>query len=567
MHYDAGRSDRQQGSAGGFAVEWVSCGLSCRRDYDRYLSWDRKHKNFFISLAFFVKFMHPEKTGAKNEKKESKKFDCPEIFEIVHQLLKRAMERISFEDIDIYNVLSSMHEGVVIADITGKVIFFNQTQGRIDDISPADVIGKQLLDIYQLTPKTSPIMRCLASGDPIINEPMVYRTRLGRVCNILSNAFPLYKSQKLIGAITFSKEYQQLEKVILSQSASADTVHNKSLNGTRFSFKDIIAADPKMQDAIRIARMSAGSPSPIMISGETGTGKELFAQSIHNHSPRRKKPFIPVNCAAIPENLLEGILFGTSRGSFTGAIDKPGLFEQANGGTIFLDELNSMPLTLQVKLLRVIQEKKVRKLGSLKETDLDVKILSSVGQPPLKIIQNGSLRMDLFYRMGVVSILLPPLRERKGELDMLIQHFISKYNQSLGENVKTISFRVATLFAGYQWPGNVRELEHIIEAAMNMVDGAGMIRLAHLPPHIFSFAGRETPAVTTTETDIPRGIGTSLPKTQKTHEQQMIINALTRSRGNAAKAARFLDISPQSFHYKLKKYGIERKAYMVQTRM
>jgi arginine utilization regulatory protein len=477
------------------------------------------------------------------------------------------MERINFEDIDIYSVLSSMHEGVVIADITGKVIFFNQTQGRIDDIAPADVVGKQLLDIYQLTPETSPIMRCLASGDPIINEPMVYRTRLGRVCNILSNAFPLYKTGKLIGAITFSKEYQQLEKVILSQSASADSVYRKSLNGTRFSFTDIIAEDPKMQDAIRIARMSATSPSPIMISGETGTGKELFAQSIHNHSPRRKKPFIPVNCAAIPENLLEGILFGTSRGSFTGAIDKPGLFEQANGGTIFLDELNSMPLTLQVKLLRVIQEKKVRKLGSLKETNLDVKILSSVGQPPLKIIRNGSLRMDLFYRMGVVSILLPPLRERKGELEMLTQHFISKYNLALGENVKTISFRVANLFAGYLWPGNVRELEHIIEAAMNMVDGTSMIRLAHLPPHIFSFAGKETLAGTTAEIDIPRQIGTSLAKTQKIHEQQMIINALTRSRGNAAKAARSLDISPQSFHYKLKKYGIERKAYMVQTPM
>lgn len=268
------------------------------------------------------------------------------------------MERINFEDIDIYSVLSSMHEGVVIADITGKVIFFNQTQGQIDDISPADATGKNLLDIYQLTPETSPIMRCLTTGDPIINEPMVYRTRLGRVSNILSNAFPLYKSGQLIGAITFSKEYQLLEKVILSRTVSDRPVARISSNGTRFSFKDIIASDPQMRSAIRMAKMSAGSPSPIMISGETGTGKELFAQSIHNYSPRKKKPFIPVNCAAIPENLLEGILFGTSKGSFTGAIDKPGLFEQANGGTIFLDELDAMPLTLQVKLLRVIQEKK-----------------------------------------------------------------------------------------------------------------------------------------------------------------------------------------------------------------
>ena len=473
------------------------------------------------------------------------------------------MGRINFEDIDIYSVLSSMHEGVVIADISGKIIFFNTTQGRIDDVAPKDAIGRRILDIYQLAEDTSPIMRCLASGAPIINETLVYRTRLGRVSNILFSVFPLYKNGILIGAINFSKEYQLLEKVILSRSSSADAVQKRSLNGTRFSFKDIIASDPKMRNAIRIARMSAGSPSPIMISGETGTGKELFAQSIHNHSPRKKKPFIPLNCAAIPENLLEGILFGTSRGSFTGAIDKPGLFEQANGGTIFLDELDAMPLTLQAKLLRVIQEKKVRKLGSLKEIDLDVKILSSVGQPPLKIIQNGALRMDLFYRMGVVSILLPSLRERTGELDTLIRHFIAKYNQALKENVKTISPRVAQLFAGYEWPGNVRELEHIIEASMNMVGGTSVIRLAHLPPHIFSFAGKEKPhAAGSGQNNKEMSKKSSLLETQALNEMEMIMNALTRYRGNAARAARHLGISPQSFHYKLKKYGINRKAFV-----
>jgi arginine utilization regulatory protein len=477
------------------------------------------------------------------------------------------MERISFEDIDIYSVLSSMHEGVVIADITGKVMFFNQTQGEIDDIFPDDAIGKNLLDIYQVTPETSPIMRCLATGDPIINEPMVYRTRLGRVCNILSNAFPLYKSGQLIGAVTFSKEYQLLEKVILSRTASDRPIAKTASNGTRFSFKDIIASDLQMRSAIRMARMSAGSPSPIMISGETGTGKELFAQSIHNHSPRKKKPFIPVNCAAIPENLLEGILFGTSKGSFTGAIDKPGLFEQANGGTIFLDELDAMPLTLQVKLLRVIQEKKVRKLGSLKEIDLDVKILSSVGQPPLKMIQSGSLRMDLFYRMGVVSIMLPPLKDRHGDMESLIAHFISKYNRALSEKVETISPEVASLFAGYRWPGNVRELEHIIEAAMNMVDGTRVIELAHLPPHIFSFAGKDAPKRLPVDPGHPPKNGTSLMETQKSHEHQMLVNALIRSRGNAARAARSLGISPQSLHYKLKKYRLNRKAYVDQKSM
>ncbi len=198
----------------------------------------------------------------------------------------------------------------------------------------------------------------------------------------------------------------------------------------------------------------------------------MFAQSIHNHSPRKKASFIPVNCAAIPENLLEGILFGTSRGSFTGAIDPSGQTASGHSG------------------------KKVRKLGSLKEIDLDVKIISSVGQLPLKNVQNGSLRMDLFYRMGVVSIMLPPLRERQGDLEILLQHFISRYNQTQVDQA------------------------YSPESAPNLME------------------------------------------TQKSREQEMILNALARSRGNAARAARSLGISPQSFHYKMKKFGIDRKAFV-----
>jgi arginine utilization regulatory protein len=489
----------------------------------------------------------------------------------------------NFEDIDIFRVLSSLHEGVVISDITGKVVFCNDTQGKIDDFNREDAIGRKITDLYQLTDRTSPIMRCLATGEPIINETIVYRTRLGRVSNIISNAFPLYKGKKLIGAINFSKDYQHLEQIMVPDVKAS----TRTGNGTRFSFADIIASDPEMLNAIRIAQMASDSPSAIMISGETGTGKELFAQSIHNHSHRKKKPFIPINCAAIPENLLEGILFGTSKGSFTGAIDKRGLFEQANGGTIFLDELDSMPLTLQVKLLRVIQEKKVRKLGSLTEIDLDVKILSSVSKPPLKIIQTGTLRMDLFYRMGVVSILLPPLRERKGGFTRLIHYFISKYNHALGERVEGISSRVSDLFEQYHWPGNVRELEHIIEAALNMVGGRETIKLAHLPPHIFTFAGK-TNALFGRSNDLSykfaiagisapghgdspgkgvkgSGFHSSLFETQALNEKEMICNALELSRGNAARAARTLGVSPQSFHYKLKKYHINRKSFSIQA--
>ncbi len=472
------------------------------------------------------------------------------------------MDKLQLDDIDIYRVLSSMHEGVLIADVTGKISFYNETQARIDDLEPKDVIGMKIVDIYQLDHHTSPTMRCLKTGKPIINETMVYQTRLGKVANIINNVYPLYKSGILIGAINFCKDYQLLEKTIVQDQKAPQK--NKTGNYAQFHFSDIIGSDPEMLNAVRIAGMSSNSPSPIMIYGETGTGKELFAQSIHNHSTRRKKPFIPINCAAIPENLLEGILFGTSKGAFTGAINKRGLFEQADGETIFLDELDSMPLTLQVKLLRVIQEKKVRKLGSLKEIELDIKILSSVGHPPLEIIQNGTLRMDLFYRMGVVFIMLPPLRERKDELNELVRYFILEYNKTLNVQVSNISKTVLDLFRRYHWPGNVRELKHVIEASMNMVAKGTTIRLAHLPSHIFSFAKKELQKpleanTSTAQVHAKVVFSSNLAQTQAENEKQIISDALKATKGNAAKAAKSLGISPQSFHYKLKKYRLKSK--------
>jgi arginine utilization regulatory protein len=472
------------------------------------------------------------------------------------------MDKLQLDDIDIYRVLSSMHEGVVIVDTTGKISFYNETQARIDDLEPEDAIGMKIVDIYQLNNNTSPTMRCLKTGQPIINETMVYQTRLGKVANIINNVYPLYKSGILIGAINFCKDYQLLEKTIVQDQKVPQK--NQKGNSARFHFSDIIGSDPEMLNAVRIAGMSSNSPSPIMIYGETGTGKELFAQSIHNHSSKRKKPFIPINCAAIPENLLEGILFGTSKGAFTGAINKSGLFEQADGGSIFLDELDSMPLTLQVKLLRVIQEKKVRRLGSLKEIDLDIKIISSVGHPPLEIIQNGTLRMDLFYRMGVVFIMLPPLRERKDELDELIRYFILEYNKTLNVQVSNVSITVLDLFRRYHWPGNVRELKHVIEASMNMVAKGTTIRLAHLPSHIFSFAKKELEKpleAKTSPAQIHANVvfSSNLVQTQAANEKQIISDALKATEGNAAKAAKNLGISPQSFHYKLKKYQLKSK--------
>ena len=464
-----------------------------------------------------------------------------------------------------------MHEGVVISDITGKILFFNKTQAKIDDINPQEAIGKRITDVYELNDKTSPTMRCLKSGKPIINETMIYRTRLGKVANIISHVYPLYKSEKLIGTITFSKDYQLMEKTIVQDHRSSR--RKKAGNSALFHFSDIIGSDPDMRNAVRIAMMSSDSPSTVMIYGESGTGKELFAQSIHNHSSRNKKPFIPINCAAIPENLLEGILFGTSKGAFTGAINKCGLFELASGGTIFLDELDSMPLTLQAKLLRVVEGKKVRRLGSLKEVDLNLKILSSVGQSPLEIIHKKALRMDLFYRMSVVSIMIPPLRERKNALNEFIRYFITKYNNELNVEITNISKNVFELFMHHNWPGNVRELKHVIEASMNMVGKDNTIRVKHLPSHIFPLAERQMSPLdnsfdrySVTANQNLSQTSYNLIKNQAESEKKMLCNALKKTFGNAAKASKSLGISPQSFHYKLKKYHIRRQDYFLSAK-
>jgi len=303
-----------------------------------------------------------------------------------------------------------------------------------------------------------------------------------------------------------------------------------------------------------------------MICGETGTGKEMFAQAIHHQGARKNRPFIPVNCAAIPETLLEGILFGTSRGVFTGAIDKAGLFEKANSGTIFLDELDSMPLTLQAKLLRVIQEKKVRKLGSLKETGLDVKIISSVSRPPMEIVQHNRLRMDLFYRMGVVTIMVPPLRERREDIDLLCRYFVKLYSRHLNRNVTKISPKIKRMFNRYDWPGNVRELSHCIEGSMNMILKGNTILPRHLPPHIFSFIrGTKDPDTVLAGWDgsdaKTAATGLELRRQQALSEKKLISKSLKRTSGHAARAAALMGISPQSLNYKLKKHGINLKAY------
>jgi arginine utilization regulatory protein len=509
--------------------------------------------------------------------------------------------------IDFLSVLDRLDDGVIIADTQGTILFYNNAQSKIDALNARDVVGLKVTDIYELNNRTSMVMQCVHRRASIKNRTFFYRTCSGKVANTITSVYPLFKGDDVNGVICFVKDYELLQA---STPMASITQRRPDLgNGTRYTFADLIGNSPDFQRMVSAARKASASSSPIMIQGETGTGKELFAQSIHNHSWRNKKKFVGVNCAAIPHDLLEGLLFGTTKGAFTGALDKPGLFEMANGGTLFMDELLSMPIPLQAKLLRVIQEKSVRRVGSTKETMLDIKIISSVSDDPRMAVNKNLLRMDLFYRLGVVLLKLPPLRKRKKGMAELVFHFIEKINTLLGTHVEQVSHEVMDLFMAYGWPGNIRELEHLIEGAMNMAGHEKILKIQHFSSGLGAWEGldahpreanddvtmNEVPPASSVPSGSMSEMGMALPqlqsrffteslseklpsscdqprwalppepevkiplaRNQAEQEKISIRKALTASRGNVTRASSILGISRQLLHYKIKKHGLSR---------
>ena len=476
-------------------------------------------------------------------------------------------EDFDFDKFDFLELLCDLDQGVLMTDETGTLIFFNSVQANIDRLSPAEMLGKKIYDVYTYHNDSSTCMRVLKHGRPIINYALSYESRNANVGNTIHSVFPLFKDGKIAGTICFVKDYNILERTIPS---FLDPKNNERFaEGTKFTFASIIGSAPAFVNAVRTAKMAANSLSPVMLYGETGTGKELFAQAIHNFHYDNQESFIDINCAAIPESLMEGLLFGTVKGAYTGAIDRPGLFEAANGGTIYLDEINSMPLAMQAKLLRSLQEKKIRRVGSLDNIPLNCKVICSVDKDPKQLVKSGNFRMDLFYRLAVVYIPIPALRERKEDMEELGRHFLQKYNAMLGKNVKNISPDVISFFWNYSWPGNVRELEHIIESAVNMASSSdSTLNLEHC--YIANLLGitedsdatiglDATPVESSLSGPVPNkpaGTRQSLTDASDALESSKIAEALKHCHGNIAMSARHLAISRQLLNYKIKKYGL-----------
>ena len=475
------------------------------------------------------------------------------------------------KSIDFVSLLDTIDEGVIITDTEGVIHYYNETQAQIDDLDSQLAIGKKVTEIYDLNSDTSLIMLCIQLGKPIRNRTFFYKTQFGKAANTITSTYPIRQAGQIIGAICLVKDYKILKTT--TPVLSLPDYKPRKANGTRYTFTDIIGNNFELIRSIGTSRSAADSSSPILLIGETGTGKELFAQSIHNQSKSNSKPFIAVNCAAIPENLLEGLLFGTTRGAFTGAMDKPGLLEQANGSTLFLDELLSMPVSLQAKLLRVLQEKKVRRIGSTEETNLKVKIISSISKPPREAIKANELRVDLFYRIGVVMVKIPPLRERLDDLPELVNHFLLTLNNTLGTNVHRVSDEVMSLFLSYHWPGNIRELEHLLEGALNIAGYDDELSMKYFSPVVDAMEMLQDLPEKTPISPAPPGkkpeeqtakhdtLANDLLKSQAEHEKDALLRVLTATRGNISRASTLLGISRQLLHYKMKKHHLCREHF------
>ncbi|WP_096188716.1 sigma-54 interaction domain-containing protein [Evansella halocellulosilytica] len=333
-------------------------------------------------------------------------------------------------------ILQSIDEGIHVINRDGITIYYNEIAADHDGLEKKDVIGKPLLEVFpSLSSSTSTMLKVVKTGKPIYNQPQTYRNIKGKLIDTINSTIPVIVNQEVLGAVEIAKDYsriKELSKKLIDLQSEMNERKTKpqvvEQKQPHYTFSNILSSNEKMMSIIEKAKLAAKTTSPILVYGETGTGKELFVQSIHNASKRSLGPLISQNCAAIPPSLLESILFGTTKGSFTGAENKEGLFELAHGGTLFLDEIHTLPFDLQAKLLRVLEDGIIRRVGSTTTIQTNVRIITATNEPPQKLIHDETLRKDLYYRLNVVSISIPPLRERIEDLPELISFFMNEFH-------------------------------------------------------------------------------------------------------------------------------------------
>ena len=440
----------------------------------------------------------------------------------------------SDEPIVAQTVLDSVADGVFTVDSEWRITSFNRAAERITGVSRDEAIGAQCCDVFRASICSTgcALKHTIQSGEPIVNKGiMILDSRARKVPVRISTAVLRDQRGHVVGGVETFRDLSQVEEL------------QKELEG-RFSLGDIIGRSRVMRDLFGLLPAVAASDSTVVIHGASGTGKELFARAIQELSPRQGKPFVAINCGALPDTLLESELFGHKAGAFTDAKnDKPGRFAVAEGGTIFLDEIGDISPAMQVRLLRVLQEKVYEPLGSVEPVPSDVRVVVATHRDLEKLVDDGSFRKDLFYRINVIRLELPSLRERREDIPLLVDHFIGRFNRLQGKDVIGVSNEVLAVLMKHEYPGNARELENIIEHAFVLCHG-GIIEAQHLPPEL----GRKT-----VESSHSAAAGTTLRELESLH----IVDALRRSAGNRKAAAQELGIHPSTLFRKIRDLGIE----------
>lgn len=451
---------------------------------------------------------------------------------------------LSARTLKIIETVFNGFDGALIVDEKGNIAVITENYAEIAEVDKDEVTGKHVLEVF---PK-SRMLEVLSTGKPIFAEAW----EAGKE-TVFVTRVPIVSHGRIIGAAAVSvfryiDEAKRFAQHIKHMDRELEYYKSqvRKLSGARYSFDAIVGTSPAITVAKNNAQQMAKNRAPVLIVGETGTGKELFAHAIHQASPRRDRPFIRVNCASIPDNLSESELFGYEEGAFTGARKggRPGKFELAHGGTIFLDEINELQNNIQAKLLRVLQEGEIDRIGGTDVSLVDVRVISATSAQLNELVEQKLFRQDLFYRINAFVLMIPPLRDRLEDIPLLCEHFIDNCNYELGTAVAGIDRKVLQVFARHDWPGNVRELRNVIQRAC-LNAGTDIIKTNHLPSEAVGMAS-----------NAQMREGGGLQAHLEEAEREYITGVLQSVRWNRNRAADILGIHRTSLYAKMKKYGL-----------
>ena len=488
-----------------------------------------------LSVEVFPKKICVKMQNMDDMKKEALK---KQLFTIDDVVMVNEINLLNYEENErkLLAILDSVDEGIMVINKKFQIDLFNNYCEKVYHCRKEEAIGT---DIRELIGQDAPAVKLINSGLKYDNVEVNFKTERGEV-HYLTTGRPIIDDNNItIGAVASIKDIHK-----------AIEIANVISGTTEGAFKEIVGNGNGIEKVKKIVQTVAKSDSTILFRGESGTGKELFAKAVQSLSSRKNSPFVTINCAALPDNLIESELFGYEKGSFTGAMNsgKEGLFKEAHGGTLFLDEIGELSMVLQAKLLRVLQEGVIRKIGSTKEENVDVRIIAATNRNLEEMIKQGKFREDLYYRLNVIPIIIPPLRDRLEDISSLVNLFICKFNKKLNKEIKGTELSFINKLLQYNWPGNIRELQNVIEMAMNLCDGE-FISSQNLIIDIGVVTNEENKM----NLDVNKAL--KLKEVVEICEKQAIVTALKRNK-SLRKTAKELGVSHTTIINKINKYKI-----------